>query len=74
VIPTTAGEAFSEICAKALPIWRRVSILLESSARAETELMESKNIKKAEINVLCEDTLRLPFRILASLSSEHLKF
>jgi hypothetical protein len=49
LIPTTAGEAFSEILAKALPIWRRVSMLFVSCAVAENGMMKSKSIKEAEI-------------------------
>ena len=47
---TTAGEAFSAIEAKALPIRRRVAMLSESCAKTDKGLINS-SIKRVEITI-----------------------
>jgi len=47
--PTTAGEVFSTIEAKALPMRRKVSMLFVSCAKAGSDDTKNKTIKKVEI-------------------------
>jgi len=49
VRPTTAGDAFSAIFAKALPICRRVAMLFSSYAKADSGAKERNVIKIVEI-------------------------
>ena len=57
LILTTAGESFSAIEAKALPNWRRVSMLFESSAMADNGEISEKTIRTKLIrgSILCLD-------------------
>jgi hypothetical protein len=54
---TTDGESFSAIEANALPSWRRVSMLLVSSARADNGEISEKTMRTKHMqgSIVCLD-------------------